>query len=573
MINPTQEQDVAINQDGLSVLSACPGSGKTFTVAHRIKRIINNKKLLPYQGIAALSFTNIAKDSIIKEYEEISGKKLGGPHFVGTIDSFLNKVIFNPFSHRVIGDGKKEIKILDVHSEWLNVVYAQAAQYNLNPQNITINIKGEVVYQGSKLPNPRRQKYIEWLKNDLLSKCLVTQGDVNFFCYKILNKYEHVKNALIMRYPFIIIDEAQDCSAVQMGLVDLLASSGHSEIMLVGDAYQAIYEWRDADPLLFVNKENDGNWQKRELLFNQRSGEEICKFLNRFHDNRVIKQHPARVELNDAEVKIINMNDREALCKKFLEDVQRKGISIDKDKVAILYGGHLSKINFKSLNINPFNIWKDSDGVLRNARKVYALPLLCKIALLKKDYEEAYSCIEKFLYFYIEKNHKGSASDIKGHFLDKIETRIILWDLCKNLPPLNMGIDDWIARTNILIAETIIILGLNGSIEIKKTRGLQNPNLQQELFGSTSPMKHINNITLENIHQIKGRTFDAVMVFIDSGSGNYKLSISKISKILKHKDLLTGEHHEDGRCFYVAASRARRLLWIAATDDKIQNAF
>jgi ATP-dependent exoDNAse (exonuclease V) beta subunit len=63
------------------------------------------------------------------------------------------------------------------------------------------------------------------------------------------------------------------------------------------------------------------------------------------------------------------------------------------------------------------------------------------------------------------------------------------------------------------------------------------------------------------------------MVFIDSGSGNFKLSIGKLEKILQHKNLLTGNYHEDGRCFYVAASRARRLLWIASLDKKIEHVF
>ncbi len=34
-----------------------------------------------------------------------------------------------------------------------------------------------------------------------------------------------------------------------------------------------------------------------------------------------------------------------------------------------------------------------------------------------------------------------------------------------------------------------------------------------------------------------------------------------------------GLHHEEGRCFYVASSRARRLLWIVSEDQSIEKVF
>ena len=42
-----------------------------------------------------------------------------------------------------------------------------------------------------------------------------------------------------------MVDEAQDCSDVQMAIVDESTSSGHKEIMLVGDPFQAIYQFRE----------------------------------------------------------------------------------------------------------------------------------------------------------------------------------------------------------------------------------------------------------------------------------------------------------------------------------------
>ncbi len=181
--------------------------------------------------------------------------------------------------------------------------------------------------------------------------------------------------------------------------------------------------------------------------------------------------------------------------------------------------------------------------------------------------------MEKFFYFLLENKSLISRDDIKGHLLDHIDSKIVLWELCKSLPSLKMAIDNWINQTNSLILDAAKSLGTGQRIQIEKKRGLANFNLQDELFRVNAPFALIENITLENIHQIKGRTFEAVMVFIDSGSGNFKISVSKLKQILGHKDLLNGKHHEDGRCFYVAASRARRLLWIASVDNNAARLF
>ena len=56
------------------------------------------------------------------------------------------------------------------------------------------------------------------------------------------------------RFPIIVIDEAQDSSRIQIRIIDTLIRAGVTEVMLAGDPYQAIYEWRQAEPQLFEDK-------------------------------------------------------------------------------------------------------------------------------------------------------------------------------------------------------------------------------------------------------------------------------------------------------------------------------
>lgn len=55
---PTEEQLSILKQTGNIVVTARPGSGKTYTVVEKIGLVLN--ELPDYKGIIAISFTNKA---------------------------------------------------------------------------------------------------------------------------------------------------------------------------------------------------------------------------------------------------------------------------------------------------------------------------------------------------------------------------------------------------------------------------------------------------------------------------------------------------------------------------------
>lgn len=106
-----QQQAVVDCNEPRIVVKACPGSGKTFSVAARMAKLLGENNLSRHQGIAALSFTNTACEVIQKELKETFGyANIGYPSFIGTIDSFINTYIFLPYAHLVMGcDCRPEI--------------------------------------------------------------------------------------------------------------------------------------------------------------------------------------------------------------------------------------------------------------------------------------------------------------------------------------------------------------------------------------------------------------------------------------------------------------------------------
>ena len=75
----SKEQEEYVNSSGNIVRIACPGSGKTFSVAEKVKRIMKSWNRM-HSGVAVLSFTNVAIDEIrwIVQKEQI----IAYPHFL-----------------------------------------------------------------------------------------------------------------------------------------------------------------------------------------------------------------------------------------------------------------------------------------------------------------------------------------------------------------------------------------------------------------------------------------------------------------------------------------------------------
>lgn len=103
---PTDEQRKYLDQEiGKIVLNACPGSGKTTTIVHKLAKLIPKyERRNKYAGVLCISFTNIAKEEIIGKYQKLCNTNIANPHLVCTIDHFINSYITLPFYHKLNKD-------------------------------------------------------------------------------------------------------------------------------------------------------------------------------------------------------------------------------------------------------------------------------------------------------------------------------------------------------------------------------------------------------------------------------------------------------------------------------------
>ncbi|CAO5678803.1 MAG: ATP-dependent helicase/nuclease subunit A [Holosporales bacterium] len=99
-----------------------------------------------------------------------------------------------------------------------------------------------------------------------LKKSLLDFDDLILFTHTILksSNFPEVEQRLGYKLKAILIDEAQDTSALQWDIISEIVQNmllsddkGEANLLIVGDLKQAIYSFQGADPDLFLKKEDD----------------------------------------------------------------------------------------------------------------------------------------------------------------------------------------------------------------------------------------------------------------------------------------------------------------------------
>src|SRR5688572_2155295 len=105
----TSQRQAYFDARGKIILNACPGSGKTTCIVHKLAMLEKEclQKFGSHAGIACLSFTNVAKREILGKYKKVYRQEFRYPHLVSTIDSFVNQYITLPFFNLLNKDFKR----------------------------------------------------------------------------------------------------------------------------------------------------------------------------------------------------------------------------------------------------------------------------------------------------------------------------------------------------------------------------------------------------------------------------------------------------------------------------------
>jgi DNA helicase-2/ATP-dependent DNA helicase PcrA len=274
VLNP--EQQNAVNCDGNTVVTACPGSGKTRVLTARVIRGLLELKS-NRERIIALTFTNRAADEIqIRlDQENVSTDCL----WAGTIHAFALEWVLRPYApysditrfgftvadefhtERLL-EGIKREKGLPVFTEISTSLTRTGANLNTNPTCCAIfdHSKSEL----------RKVKYIDY-------------DDVLYFAYKMLEGNPEIAMTLASIIRLVCVDEVQDIQDLQYGILSLIFKARLRPLSLffVGDADQSIYESLGAltkTPKEIASEFDLNNIIHLELTGNYRSTQRIIDF-------------------------------------------------------------------------------------------------------------------------------------------------------------------------------------------------------------------------------------------------------------------------------------------------------
>lgn len=568
---PTPEQQDLIKHSGNNLfVTAVPGAGKTTTMAQRFARLTRKTSCSDRRGVAVLSFTNAAATEIEEKARNVGGD-LTSPNFIGTIDSFLRRFLVAPYI-------KSQFNVVpDIRDEWGD--FGDLAKFRI-PNGVFRNSIQDASLAEINFPNSR-------VNYDLLKRggffqpripiqtgheIVVNQAEqrqqqlnqagyfdaysARMLALRILNEdLYQLTDILTSRFREVILDEAQDCNATDLLLLEKLCEKG-VQLTLIGDLDQDIYRFRgsNAEKVRDFCKVKERNFKPLTLQQNFRSTPEICEFVSVLRQNKKIKDQPVR-ETSGTPLKIFSYSKLGTVSD--LRDALDS--SSDTGEQSTILASTHAVLAEASRGENR----KSVKTITKTKRMITGITMLLDSYSAPSQRKKAINLIERGI---VENCNFENGDELqnrqmledhlaaKGGSLNLVALDIAfsVKDLLKTEDP-RVAVKDKIEKT----------LGKWGLSVKARARIVPNTN---EWDGPFTPTRSSPKTDTETIHGSKGMQYDRVIVVLDKMRASPKHQTHAENWLTPRKmdELATAQ-----RLFYVAASRARNEL-VLAVDHRLK---
>ena len=257
-LNIRQSEAVKATEGRVRVVAGA-GSGKTRVLAHRYAFLVNELGISP-GNILCLTFTNKAAQEMKSRIARMVDRGSVND-FICTIHSFcvkfLRREIYRigyPKNFTVLDEeDAKSLAKQAMEEFWVDRRKLTAERFltkvsALKGYNIDAYIQRHLLPASSPECPDELVRYIRLQ----LKHYALDYDDLIYFTIYILNHFEDARRYWTDKLNYIMVDEVQDCSSDDWKLLNILAS-GHGNLFVVGDPDQAIYEWRGANPKIFID--------------------------------------------------------------------------------------------------------------------------------------------------------------------------------------------------------------------------------------------------------------------------------------------------------------------------------
>ena len=272
-----------MHHQGPAMILAGPGSGKTTVLTGRVQYLITHHKVAP-SSILVITYTKAAALSMQQRFIRENRGEVK-PVVFGTFHAICYQILKNQYhlkSDCLLSeqDKKKIIKSLlreqkqNTESEDTDILLGCISMH-----------KSGMEIQNLPIPPTVSEENFANLYQAYIYKCMVLGkmdfDDMLLRCLKLFTEREDVLTIWQKRFPYILVDEFQDCDRTQFAILQLLAGK-EANLFVVGDDDQSIYGFRGATPGIMKQfAEIYPHAEKICLEANYRSCKEIVEASNK----------------------------------------------------------------------------------------------------------------------------------------------------------------------------------------------------------------------------------------------------------------------------------------------------
>lgn len=563
-------------------VQACPGSGKTTMVAAKLL-IIAKKWQTKHQGVCVLTHTNVAKQEIIDRLNRSSDgvKLLSYPHFIGTIQEFINKYIAIPALR------SNDLCVNHIDDEICNtkawyllsrgtrtylenkyITTLQGLQYRFNEGELELTVPG---FNSESTSN----SYSELTK----AKDKLIKGGYYYFheMYAFANQSIHdnpkILDSIRHRFPVVIIDEMQDTQKFQDELLNKIFLHENVKYQRFGDPDQAIYSGNGEENQTY----NTAILDKVEN--SHRFGNSIAQLAKSLSFNRInLTSNKMSPITSPHTIFLVDENSRHNVFNAFALLCEQTIPSDCSNPIKTV--GAVGKRKEDGLTICNYLDSFDKDNNISKFKPKKLIHYFYEAKRLRGGHEAYHMVLSGFARCGRMADCELTFSDNSKSFYSTTSIRKYLKD-SNNFIEFNMLVKEFIDssmeknRWDVTIVRLLILTGLQASTVIRDFIQFENyiqSNAPQNETCSNRVIIDINGQVVENevstIHAVKGETHAATLVL---ETKNYNFDIGTlIDYILNENTVKPTAVRKKGfmKMLYVAFSRPEHLLCIAMDKSR-----
>lgn len=549
-------QRKAIASAGNLLLTACPGSGKTTCIVAKLLECGESVRD-SLRKAACITYTNAAVYEIEKRLQ-LYGQDTDGAFEVSTIHTFCLSNILGRFYWR-IPHYRKGFRVAAPDSdEFREASSAVVHEYQLGRRAQEGFELLNRAADGTPISNSIPTEAILDFWQRLQSQNLIDFPNIVYESYKLLCDYPSIASGIASRFAWILVDEFQDTSELQVEILNKINAYGRTRFFLVGDPFQSIFAFAGARPALFDSfSQSIGARTDVKLLENYRSSRLIVQ-----HAELVLPRSPSMVAggpnklINITPQHIVTADAETGILNHFLPALERHGISLAESAVVAPWWVPLfnlarvlrqQQVPIVGPGARPYN-------------RHFTFGLLCEhiCAYISHREPRRIRHIARELATLLTDGSIDLSLKLQSH-----EGRVIIYRLITRGAELQKEVTlagRWLERAAVefgkILSDAELLPEQSKSILSDSVEQMKSAMVQRDIDLRSFTVEHLGlfaspekNLKLLTLHSCKGREFDAVAI------------IDLHDNRLPHPSAYSAaEQAEARRLFYVGITRAKKLL-------------